>query len=97
MPTTYGGRNKPICTWLSKEELELFRAIARSNNVSRAAYLRAMIVDVLAEEGPKVTVPRRSLPPDIFAAFRAKLRPQRVFLAPTAATVSSDELECRTA
>lgn len=66
----YEDRNKPVATWLTKQELELFRAICRANNVTPAAYLRAMIVDVLAEEGPRTKIPRRCLPPDLFASLK---------------------------
>lgn len=66
------GRNRSVATWLSREELELFRAIAKANHVSPAAYLRAMIVDVLVEEGPKVPLPRRRVAPSIFAIFKSK-------------------------
>lgn len=45
---------KPVCTWVSRTDYERFHAIADSNGVTVAAYLRAMIVDVLAEGGPKI-------------------------------------------
>lgn len=70
MRYVYEDRNKPVCTWLTKQELELFRAICRANNVCPAAYLRAMVVDVLVEEGPRIKIPRRRLPPDLFTAFK---------------------------
>lgn len=69
-PYVYEDRNRPVATWLTRQELELFRAIAKNNRVSPAAYLRAMIVDVLAEEGPRTPIPRRRLRPDIFAVAR---------------------------
>lgn len=66
----YEDENRPICTWLTQTQLEHFRAIARANNVSPSAYLKAMIVDVLAEETGNVPVPRRQLQPDIFTLLR---------------------------
>lgn len=44
---------KTIGTNLSSGEHELFKAIAESHGVSVSMYLRALVVDVLAEEGPK--------------------------------------------
>lgn len=67
---TYGERHRPIGTWLTKTELEHFKAVARANHVSPAAYLRAMIIDVLAEEGITVPVPRHQLAADIFTFLR---------------------------
>jgi len=72
MKLNYEDKWKSVATWLPKEELEQFRAICISHGVTPAAYLRAMITDVLAEEGPKVRIPRRRLAPDIFARFHAQ-------------------------
>ena len=41
---------KTVGADISSEQYRLFKMIAESNGVSVAAYLRAMIVDVLAEE-----------------------------------------------
>lgn len=65
----YDEENRPLCCWLSQMELAHFRAVAQANNVSAAAYLRAMVIDVLAEESGRVPVPRRALRPNIFAVL----------------------------
>ena len=41
---------KPVTTWLETLDYEKFSAIAESNGVTVAAYLRAIIVDVIADE-----------------------------------------------
>ena len=41
-----------ITTALHAEEYLAFIHIAQANNVSVSAYLRAMIIDVIAEESP---------------------------------------------
>lgn len=66
----YEEETRPICTWLTRTQLEHFRAVARANNVSPAAYLKAMIVDVLAEESGRVPIPRRTLQGDVFSLLR---------------------------
>lgn len=72
---SYEEENRPLCCWLSHTQLEHFRAVARANNVSPSAYLKAMVVDVLAEETGKVPVPRHKLLPDIFALLRRPAAP----------------------
>lgn len=62
---------RPIATWVTPYQLELFRAVAASHHISPAALLRAIIVDVLAEEGLSVTIPRRHLIPDLLDALHA--------------------------
>lgn len=54
-------QRRPVATWLAPDQFELLGAIAKSHNVSTAAYLRAVIVDVLTEERGKVKIPRRRL------------------------------------
>ena len=44
---------KTIGTNISSEEHQLFKVIAESHGVSISTYLRALIVDVIVEEGPK--------------------------------------------
>lgn len=70
----YEDGRKAVAAWLTLPELELFRAIAQANNVSPSAYLRAMIVDVLAEEGPRTAIQRRVIAPDIFALFHEEVQ-----------------------
>lgn len=57
---------RAIGTWVTREQYELFNDIAKQHGVSMSAYLRAVVVDVLAEEGPKVhtlfTKPKASVP-----------------------------------
>lgn len=54
-------QRRPVATWLTPDQFELLRIIACSHNVSTAAYLRAVIIDVLTEERGKVPIPRRRL------------------------------------
>jgi hypothetical protein len=65
----YDDDHVPVATWLTKTELAHFKAVAIANNVTPAAYLRAMIVDVLAEEGARVSIPRKRLSPDLFERY----------------------------
>lgn len=52
-------KKHPVCAWLSKADYELFVTIAASNGVTVSAYLRSMVVDVIAEETSKsVEVPK---------------------------------------
>ena len=41
---------RPVCTWLSVQDCEKFYALAKGNGVTVAAYLRAVIVDVIEDE-----------------------------------------------
>jgi len=43
-----------ITTWVTRAERDLLFAIANASGVTVAAYFKAIIADVLAEEGPKV-------------------------------------------
>ena len=77
--STYEEENKPLCTWVTESQLAHFQAIAAANNVTPAAYLRAMVVDVIAEESGKVPVPRRRLQPSVFALLavgEGELKPE---------------------
>lgn len=68
MSDKYEQRNRPVGTWITAAEYELFYAIAEANHVKPAAYLRAMIADVIYEEKaklPTTSIPRRKLP-DLF-------------------------------
>ena len=67
---SYDNENRPICTWLTQTQYEHFRAIAHANHVTPTAYLKAIIVDVLAEETGRVPVPRRALQRDILTFLR---------------------------
>lgn len=69
----YEEKNRPLATWVTVPEHDLFMAICAQHNVKPAAYLRALIVDCLAEEGPKLaqrvgSLPRRKLRADLFEA-----------------------------
>ena len=44
---------RPICTWVNALDYQRFHDIAVANGVTNAAYLRAMVIDVLAEEKQK--------------------------------------------
>ena len=44
---------RPICTWVNVLDYQMFHDIAVSNGVTIAAYLRAMVIDILAEEAEK--------------------------------------------
>lgn len=51
MPNTeYNFRNMPLTTWLTCGQVERLRAIAKAHGVSAAAFLRAIVIDVLADE-----------------------------------------------
>lgn len=50
----YHKNKRPVTTWLSKEDYSLFCLIAQQHGVTVAVYLRAIVIDALAEEGPKV-------------------------------------------
>ena len=50
----YHHLRRPITTWISNAEYDLFQSICKSHGVTGAAYLRAVLIDVIAEEGPKV-------------------------------------------
>lgn len=52
--SAYHAGKKPVTTWLQDADYALFYSIAQSHGVTAATYLRAVIADVLAEEGPKV-------------------------------------------
>lgn len=45
---------KGVCTWLTKSDYSKFKAVSNFNNLSMAEYLRAIIVDILVEEYPKI-------------------------------------------
>ena len=45
---------RPVCTWIPDKEYDTFAEIAKSHGVNVSTYLRAIINDALAEEGPKV-------------------------------------------
>ena len=40
----------PVTTWLSQSDYDKFRVLAEDNKVSVAAYLRAVVNDVLVDE-----------------------------------------------
>lgn len=50
----YHQEKSPITTWISRSDRELLYAVAAASGTTVATYLRAVIMDVLAEEGPKV-------------------------------------------
>ena len=45
---------RSVATWLPENEYDLLVEIAKTNGVNVSTYLRAIINDALAEEGPKV-------------------------------------------
>jgi hypothetical protein len=47
---------KPVCTWLSIKDHLSLTELAKSNKVTVASYLRAIIVDVIAEEHASLRV-----------------------------------------
>jgi predicted DNA-binding protein len=51
MTDIYEDRYKSIATWLSKDDYEKLKQLARNNKVTISTYLRAIITDVLFEEG----------------------------------------------
>ena len=53
---------KPVCTWLSTLDYDRLHAIADANGVTLAAYLRAIIVDTIADETARsaILAPLRS-------------------------------------
>ena len=51
MTSIYENRYKSIATWLPKDDYEKLKSLARINKVSISTYLRAMVTDVLFEEG----------------------------------------------
>lgn len=64
---------RPIATWLTDAQLEQFKAIATKHNVSPTALLRAVVVDVIAEDGDNAPLPTRYAPLDLFALARQEL------------------------
>lgn len=42
--------NQPLTTWLSGSQVERFRAIAKAHGVTAATFLRAIVLDALADE-----------------------------------------------
>lgn len=52
--SSYKDRNKPLGTWLPRQEYELFATIADSYGITAASYLRAVVTKVLREEGRRV-------------------------------------------
>ena len=49
MAVTYK-QQKSVATWLSEQDFALVQSLAASNNVTIAAFLRAVIVDALNDE-----------------------------------------------
>lgn len=47
-------RTRAVCTWIPEKEYDTFAEIAKGHGVNVSTYLRAIINDALAEEGPKV-------------------------------------------
>ncbi len=45
---------RAVGTWVSAKDYDLFVEIAKRHGVNVSTYLRAIINDALAEEGPKV-------------------------------------------
>ena len=42
--------NKPVTTWIPKDDYYLIRSLAERHNITVSAYIRAIIVDVIQEE-----------------------------------------------
>lgn len=49
---------RPVCAWLTAADYARFEALALKNGVTVSAYLRSIVVDVLAEEETKPVVVR---------------------------------------
>lgn len=52
-------RNRTLATAISADDYARFEAVAKSHGVTVSTYLRAIVVDVLAEEGSKPCVGER--------------------------------------
>lgn len=61
-----GAELRPIATWLTEEQLAKFRLVAERHNVTPTALLRAVVVDVIAEEAPVLPLPLRYAGPNLF-------------------------------
>lgn len=42
--------NLPLTTWLNSSQVERFRAIAKAHGVSASTFLKAIVLDALADE-----------------------------------------------
>lgn len=56
MADQYLENNRQVATWLSTKDYATLQHLAFKNNVSTAAYVRAIIVDAIEEEGFKKPV-----------------------------------------
>lgn len=69
MSTNFESKNRPLGTWVTADEYALFIAICAKHNVRPSTFLRALVVDCIAEEGPTVPQPvpvQRKVLPDLF-------------------------------
>lgn len=55
-PHAYNIRNLPLTTWMSDGQARRFRAVAEAHGVSAAAFLRAIVLDALADEADGFSV-----------------------------------------
>ena len=69
--TTYHSRNDPLMTWVSADERAKFVALAKAHNVTAAAFLRAIVVDALADENYVLSA---YIPPDGRVEYCAHLK-----------------------
>jgi hypothetical protein len=44
---------RPLCTWVTEADYRAFASVANANKTTMAAYLRAIVVDAVAEETAK--------------------------------------------
>ena len=63
MSDIYETDYKSVATWLLKDDFEKLKNLAHSNNVTISSYLRAIITDVLFEEGELLNAPLAPTPP----------------------------------
>jgi len=47
---SYDANHRPVATWITHQDYALLDKLAKSNKVKISVYLRAIIVDALADE-----------------------------------------------
>lgn len=68
---TYKLINQPLTTWLNGNQVERFRAIAKAHGVSVSMFLKAIVLDALADEARGFSL---YLSPEGEAHYHAHLR-----------------------
>lgn len=76
----YKLQNAPLTTWLSANQVERFRAIARAHGVTPATFLRTIVVDVLDDEAEGFSV---YVSPDGEVHYHAHLKGVKTSLPPS--------------